>query len=182
MGKLIFVTGGARSGKSDFAEELAEKYTSRGYMATAIAFDNEMKDRIKKHQIKREDKFTTYECQYGFEDALKNAHDVFLLDCITVFISNLILKYASDINEEVDFEKQDTVVEKATVQMDNIIKKVKETNSDIIVVSNEVGLGIVPAYAMGRMFRDVSGFINKYIAKNADEAYFVVSGLPMRLK
>ncbi|HEY5557862.1 bifunctional adenosylcobinamide kinase/adenosylcobinamide-phosphate guanylyltransferase [Acetobacterium sp.] len=184
MGYLIFVTGGARSGKSTFAEKLAkEELTSVVYIATAIPFDDGMKDRIARHQEQRPALWETIEQYKNFETmkedpAFKKA-EIVLFDCLTVMATNNMLDFPID---------YDTCSMDKVAEVEAAIKKEVETLLDVckdkmlILVSNEVGMGLVPAYKLGSYFRDIAGRMNQLVASRADEAYFTVSGIPMKLK
>ena len=184
MGYLIFVTGGARSGKSTFAEKLAkEELTSVVYIATAIPFDDGMKDRIARHQEQRSDLWGTIEQYKNFETmkedpAFKKA-EIVLFDCLTVMATNNMLDFPVD---------YDTCSMEKVAEVEEAIKKEVETllgvckDKMLILVSNEVGMGLVPAYKLGSYFRDIAGRMNQLVASRADEAYFTVSGIPMKLK
>ncbi|WP_129596151.1 bifunctional adenosylcobinamide kinase/adenosylcobinamide-phosphate guanylyltransferase [Anaerophilus nitritogenes] len=184
-GKITLVTGGARSGKSSYAENLAK--TSKGlvaYLATAIAFDEGMKDRIKKHRDLRPSEWTTYE---GYKDLYKiigeigTKHKTILLDCVTIMTTNLMFECEEDW-ENISHEKIDEVENYIQDQMIKLIEEIKKNNIWGIMVTNEVGMGIVPENRMSRIFRDIAGRINQMIAKKADEVYFTVSGIPMKIK
>lgn len=172
--KLIFVTGGARSGKSAFALELANSIGGeKCYLATAQALDSEMEDRIAKHKAERGDDWDCVEEPLEMAKKiaeLKGRYDLILFDCLTLWVSNMMLS-----DQKPEDRGQKTEVE-------NLIDACKASGSTVIVVSNEVGLGIVPENALARRFRDLAGTANQLFAKAADEAYFVVSGIPMRLK
>jgi len=184
MGQLIFVTGGARSGKSTFAEKLArETGQTVAYIATAIAFDDGMKDRIAKHQAQRPDHWGTIEQYKGFQtitdDPIFEQADTVLFDCLTVMTTNNMLDFPVD---------YDSCTMEQVGEIESVIKREVEKLLDVcqgknlIVVSNEVGLGLVPAYKLGSYFRDIAGRMNQLVAARADEAYLLVAGLPMKLK
>lgn len=174
--KLIFVTGGARSGKSAFALKLAESiHGKRLYLATAEALDNEMLKRIKQHKKERGNNWKTIESPIKITEVIKKntGYDVILLDCLTVWISNMMHtanrpsgKGAGGITKGIH----------------SLISACKNSKANIIVVSNEVGLGIVPDNPLARRFRDIAGISNQKMAEAADKVYFVVSGMEMRLK
>ncbi len=173
--RLFFITGGARSGKSDFALKLAELIKGkRLYIATAEALDDEMTERIKKHKKERGNNWDTFEEPIKIADVIKRnkRYDVILLDCLTLWISNLMHKKAG-------VRGQGPGVRKAIKELITACKKPK---ANIIIVSNEVGLGIVPDNKLARQFRDIAGMANQKIAEAADEVYFMVSGIPMRVK
>ena len=184
MGKIIYITGGARSGKSTLAEKIAlENYNTRTYLATAIPYDNEMVDRINKHMVQRGEKWTTVEGYRDISTLLENQpkNEVVLLDCLTNMVSNLLLDNHVDWDMvtpvEVNRMEKDILVE-----IDNLLGCIKNSSGDFIIVSNELGMGLVPPYPLGRYFRDISGRINQRIASESSEAYMVVSGLKMKLK
>ncbi len=174
MKKIIFVSGGARSGKSEFAEKICKNLPGvRTYLATAIPFDNEMKERILKHQERRDPSIWHHliEEPYNLPEILiklKNKTDVLLIDCITIWLSNLLIK-----NQDEKFIYS---------QIYLLIDSLKEINYNTVLVSNEVGMGIVPENKLARIFRDISGFANKRIAATADEFYVIFSGYSLRLK
>lgn len=172
--KLIFVTGGARSGKSAFALDLANSIGKKKcYLATAQALDSEMEDRIAKHKTERGDGWDCVEEPLQVVEKiqeLKGRCDLILFDCLTLWLSNLML------------ESQESEVRGQKSEVENLISACKKFNGTTVVVSNEVGLGIVPDNALARRFRDLAGTANQLFAKAADEAYFVVSGIPMKLK
>ncbi|MFZ5987951.1 MAG: bifunctional adenosylcobinamide kinase/adenosylcobinamide-phosphate guanylyltransferase [Bacillota bacterium] len=185
MNKLILVTGGSRSGKSSFAESLAGKIDdSVLYIATSIPFDDEMKARVEKHRKQRPKEWKTLEAYKDFDIRLKEAgacNKVFLLDCITLMVSNIILEnsidWDSSSNEQIS-EIEQTVV----LEVEKLLKSVKDLNVSFIGVTNEVGMGIVPENRLSRVFRDIAGRINQLLAKAADEVYLCVSGIPVRIK
>lgn len=184
MGSLVFVTGGARSGKSSFAEKAVKEVGGRvAYIATAIAFDDGMKDRIRRHQEQRPSEWATIERYKDYEVMAKDPAfqeaDVILFDCLTVMITNNMLDY------DVDYDHcgMDTIAEvedKIREQVKTLLEVCR--GKHLFMVSNEVGLGLVPSYKLGSYFRDISGRMNQYVACRADEVYFTVSGIPMKLK
>ncbi len=171
--KIYYVTGGARSGKSSFALQLAAPYVKRVFLATAEPFDGEMQQRIGKHRDERGDHFTTVEEPIALDRALRElpaGTDVVLLDCLTVWTGNL-MHYAEGRGEgEID------------KQVERFLDELHHPPCDIIIVSNEVGMGIVPENAMARRFRDIAGIINQRVASLSTEAWLLCSGLPIRLK
>lgn len=170
MMRHVLVLGGGRSGKTAFAEALAIRAGSKPvYLATAEALDAEMRDRVASHQAGRGERFATIEEPLALSDALLSAarqHDVILVDCLTLWITNLLVANA-DVSKAVS-ELGATLVQLRTAK--------------IILVSNEVGLGIVPDNAMARTFRDLAGAAHQRLASICDDVYFVVAGLPMVLK
>jgi adenosyl cobinamide kinase/adenosyl cobinamide phosphate guanylyltransferase len=170
---IIFVTGGARSGKSDFAQDMAEKRDGkRFFLATAQAFDEEMKERIQKHQEKRGHRWETLEEPIFLGKALRSVPDsskTILVDCLTVWMSNLLMK----------FPDQD---EKIREIMDDFFLSMEGIEGMVIVVSNEVGAGIVPDNKLARDYRDQLGFLNQAVARRADEVYLLCAGIPVKIK
>jgi len=172
--QLILILGGARSGKSTFAERLAaQRGTQITYLATATPGDDEMAERIAKHQAERSLAWRTVECPTDPAAAIRaHAHetDCFLLDCATLLVSNLLV---SD---------EDTGEETVRRALDALLTAYREAGTDLLIVSNEVGLGLVPEYPLGRLYRDVLGRFNQQVAAAADAVYFLVAGLPLELK
>jgi len=170
---IIFVTGGARSGKSDFAQDMAEKREGkRLYLATAQAFDEEMEKRIQKHREKRGARWETLEEPIFLGKALRSAADSYrtiLVDCLTLWMSNLLM----------EFPDQD---EKISEIVDDFFSSLDEFKGTIVIVSNEVGMGIVPDNKLSREYRDRLGFLNQRMARRADEVYALLSGIPVRIK
>lgn len=186
-GQITLVTGGARSGKSAFAEKLcAERGEKIGYIATAAALDEGMVERIKRHKERRPDSWTTFEKQQMLHDLMNKDsmrdYDVFLLDCLTVLTTNIML---SDYEIDWDTIPRETVnyiEEQVLTQIEALIDSVMKHGHKVIVVTNEVGLGIVPENRLARIYRDIAGKANEIVAKHAGEVYFVVSGIPMKIK
>ncbi|MCT4617775.1 MAG: bifunctional adenosylcobinamide kinase/adenosylcobinamide-phosphate guanylyltransferase [Marinisporobacter sp.] len=185
MGKITLVTGGARSGKSNYAESLARNSERKvAYLATAIPFDEGMKDRIKKHKQSRPTVWTTYEGYknlYEMIPKIKEKHEVILLDCVTIMVTNLM--FEEDVNwDEIDHENIDKIEKKIKDQIIKLIEAIRQNELWCIMVTNELGMGIVPENRISRVFRDIAGRMNQMIAKEANEVYFTVSGIPMQLK
>ena len=172
--KMTFIIGGARSGKSSFALKKAEELgKKRLYIATAQPIDEEMMQRIELHKRGRGRGWETREEPIDIAKAIKDGakrHDVMVIDCLTLWLSNLI--------EEGD----GTGGELLKKRLDDLINASKGSNAHVIIVSNEIGLGIVPENRLARGFRDLEGMVNQRVAQAASEVYFVVSGIPMRLK
>lgn len=185
MGNILYVTGGARSGKSGFAQMLAGQQAQDViYVATAVQTDSEMKSRIEIHQQQRPSCWKTIEAPYQMERELegKNAQ-LFLIDCMTVYLTNMLLCMKEDWSEDIlNMQEQKELEHKCDKQIDLLLQFMKKKDADFVVVSNEVGGGLVPANALGRIFRDIAGRMNQKIAKAAKEAYVVISGIPLKLK
>lgn len=173
----ILVTGGARSGKSKFAENMAGKFGGNViYLATAQALDNEMRERILKHQQRRSKDWVTIEEPLEIAEVLSKFQTgaTVLLDCLTLYLSNLYFRY-----EELSTDKQEQAI---NVKITNLAETIKRSNANIIIVSNEIGWGLVPENALARRFRDLAGNANQTIATVCEEAYLMVSGLPVQIK
>lgn len=179
MGKLVLILGGARSGKSAFAQRLAASQAGRvAFIATAQAGDPEMVARIAAHQRKRPSTWITLEIPTGIASNWREQPpevDLAILDCLTLLISNLVLQAASDIDQP-DEGKATALV---TGEIDTLIDLIEESRCDWIVVSNEVGLGLVPPYPLGRIYRDGLGWANQRLAAIAEEVYLLVAGIPV---
>jgi adenosylcobinamide kinase/adenosylcobinamide-phosphate guanylyltransferase len=167
MSRVTLVLGGARSGKSRFAEGLAAGIDGpRTYIATAEAFDDEMRERIARHRVQRAgDGWSTVEAPLDPEKAVREARGFVLLDCVTVWLGNL-LHHGCDIPAGVE----------------ELCGALAQTHLTVVLVSNEVGLSIVPENAMARRFRDEQGLANQRLAAVADRVFFIAAGLPLKLK
>ena len=182
MSKVTLVTGGSRSGKSSFAENLLKNTDDVLYIATAIVTDEEMNDRIKKHIDCRNSKWTTYEGFFDLDEAIEK-YDIenIMLDCVTIMTTNLMFKEEIDF-DNISMEKVDELLNSIKIQFEKLILKAKATKKNLVMVTNEVGLGLVPENKLSRVFRDIAGYVNQYIASLSDEVYLVSCGLPLKLK
>lgn len=182
---MIYISGGARSGKSSYAESLLSGKENVLYIATAIPFDDEMKDRIKRHKDRRSDSWDTLEEYKNFKEKLiPRIHnkDFILFDCITVMVSNIMVVDNDCDWNNLTVEKSNELENKVFNEIDSLLEILKDFKGTSILVSNELGMGIVPDNALGRIFRDIAGRVNQKIAKFSDEAYFLVSGIPVKIK
>ena len=172
--RLILVTGGARAGKSRFAQALAEQTISskRLFIATAVACDAEMKSRIAKHRRERNGRWKTLEEPSDLPARIPKTFlskgSLLLLDCLPTFVTNLMLAGSSD--------RQ--ILSRAR----RLLRSFRKPGVEAMVVTNEVGFGLVPEHPMGRRFRDLLGTINQDAARSADEVYLLVAGLPVKVK
>lgn len=178
MGELILVLGGTRSGKSRFAEQLVERLNSQViYVATASAGDEEMAQRIAEHRARRPAHWQTVEETHQLAEVIKeygHRESVILVDCLTMWLTNLMLD--ENLPETaVDFEY---IMERAR----SVVMVAKNLGAKVVLVANEVGLGMVPDYPLGRAYRDLAGHVNQYMADAADEVYLVVAGLALEIK
>ena len=173
--QLILILGGARSGKSACAENLARQGERTLFVATAEALDDDMRHRISIHRERRPATWNTLEEPLDPVAAIPAAlsgHDMLLLDCLTVWVSNLLL----ELEDSADTEN------KILARADALLDLYERTDASWILVSNEVGLGVVPASALGRGYRDVLGRVNQLVASRADKVYLMVAGLALELK
>ncbi len=199
---LIYVTGGAKSGKSKFAEDLLLNMNNGNqkniYLATSLIYDEEMDIKVSLHKKRRQDRWITVEGYKNFYESLEKKFveiyskkkeiyekDIFinnmLVDCLTNMISNIIfenidIEWSNPAKDQI--EKCDEVIENEVEKLIEISQKFE----NVIIVSNELGMGIVPSYPLGRYFREIAGKMNQKIAEIADEVFFVVSGIPIKIK
>ena len=168
--EIILITGGARSGKSEYAERRAVEMGGRRlYVATAEANDEEMAQRISEHRKRRGTQWRTIEEPLELSEALlaeRGTTDCALVDCLTLWISNLLIRHDKHASEKVE----------------ELIEKLPELNFHLVFVTNEVGWGIVPDNPLARKFRDLAGWTNQRIAQAANEVILMVSGMPMIAK
>jgi adenosylcobinamide kinase/adenosylcobinamide-phosphate guanylyltransferase len=184
--RFILVTGGARSGKSTYAERLAHRSgRSVAYIATATAGDDDMRDRIARHQATRPASWQTIEEPLHLANAIQRAAslaDIILLDCITVWLSNWLL--LQDELSSIESTPASVYSEGAIQEIEALLKEARALNAQqrLVIVTNEVGLGIVPAFALGRVYRDVLGAVNRRLAQEAERVYLLVAGLAVDIK
>lgn len=177
MAHTIFITGGARSGKSVFAEKRALEFGAPlGYLATAQALDSEMGERVRRHRERRGSEWNTIEEPVQLSQALARCdgrYQAILVDCVTLWLSNLLFADESGGESAEESVHGELRLLKSTLQ---------GMVTPVVLVSNEVGMGIVPDNALARMFRDIAGSANQILAAAADEVHAVISGIPLRLK
>ena len=172
MKRVTLVTGGARSGKSRHALSLMAPYGKRAFIATAEAMDEEMCERIANHQAERDDSYLTVEAPVRLADAIRGLPgevEAAIVDCLTVWMGNLMHHLEDD----------DAAIQRETAEL---LEALRDPPVDIVLVTNELGMGIVPDNPMSRRFRDLAGWLNQDVAAVADTVTFVVSGMPMNLK
>lgn len=180
--KVILVTGGSRSGKSTYGEALFKGTDDVLYIATAIITDEEMRERVRLHQESRNQRWATVE---RYKDlgavVLENPEKNIFLDCVTVMVTNLMFDGNQDVeqmsHEEIAILEADIIRE-----FKLLIQKVRDQDKNIVLITNEVGYGIVPEYKLSRIFRDMAGRVNQKLAGWSDEVYLVACGLPVKLK
>lgn len=177
---IVLVTGGARSGKSKFAESLYKDKEDVVYIATAKVYDEEMNDRVKLHQKSRPEIWRTYEGNYNLVKALWDEKN-YLLDCITVLTSNIMFDITKD-SEKITYEMQSLIEERVLEEIKRLIEEVKRNDYNLVIVTNEVGDSIVPEHHISRVFRDIQGRVNQRIAEMSDSVYLVCCGIPVKIK
>lgn len=167
--KIVFITGGARSGKSSFAMAEASRINGKkAYIATAEALDEEMRQRIENHKRQRGNDWVTYEEPLKIAEVIKEIegkYSAILIDCLTLWLSNLFMN-----NKKIEREIESFCCSLSTV------------HCPLFIVSNEVGMGIVPDNELSRKFRDMAGLLNQKIASTSDEVYMVMAGIPAKIK
>ena len=182
MGKIVFVLGGARSGKSAWAERRALELEAEGrtviYIATSERRpdDAEMSDRIARHRSRRPSSWSTVEVPFAVAEELERLTPgtVALLDCLSLWVSNLLLAAPEKGHEATS----DEILER----VEEFLDSARRSSADIIIVSNETGWGVVPPSRLGRLYRDILGWANQVTARKADEVWLLVAGLPQRIK
>lgn len=192
MGRLTLVLGGTKSGKSLFAEKLAKNYNNGNYnekckiayLATAEIRDEEMADRVLRHKQRRPEEWITVEAPIEVETAILNLDKsikFLIIDCITLYITNLLLQNETKIEYKSNFDN--------FIKSNGILNKIKtlcdvckKAETDIVAVSNEVGFSIIPDNRLARIFGDIAGQSNQIIAEKADEVYIVIAGIAQRIK
>lgn len=179
-GMTILITGGARSGKSQYAENLLKDKNEAVYIATAEVFDDEMRQRIKIHTERRNKNWRTAELFKNLTSAVgKEKH--YLLDCVTNMISRILFEQTKDC-KKIERHAVNYTAEIAVREIKNLAKKIGEEKGHLVIVTNEVGSSIVPMDNLSRAFRDIQGIVNAEIAAFSDEVVMTVCGLPVFLK
>lgn len=185
MGRLILVTGGARSGKSRYAEKRAAALgTNITYVATCQPLDEEMQDRVRKHREQRPADWKTVEAATRMDAVLSGLQPVpdgVLLDCITLMVTGLMAEVLTSW-DTFSQEEANRVEDRVREEMNLLLDGVSRLDCPMIVVTNEVGLGLVPEYPSGRLFRDCAGRANQLLAEKAEEVVLCVSGIPVHIK
>lgn len=215
---MILVTGGSRSGKSEYAENLAMHYPAAlcqeklqnllspeyakilqnrsesqnnahyAYLATAKITDDEMAERVRRHQARRSAAWQTYEGYTHLEDVLQDIqgkYEGILLDSVSTMITNLLFDFIGDVDwdtfdfADVDYKRAEQVILK---QFELLADAAEATDAPLVIVTDEIGLGVIPETPLGRAFRDMMGLVNQALAKRAETVYFVVSGIPVKIK
>ncbi|HDO34688.1 MAG TPA: bifunctional adenosylcobinamide kinase/adenosylcobinamide-phosphate guanylyltransferase [Nitrospirae bacterium] len=183
---ITLITGGARSGKSSFAlKESGTKGGRKIFVATAVSCDEEMSARIQRHRRERGREWETIEEPFEIAGVIRHRDSedvVIVVDCVTVWLSNILLKLSDEDGTE-EPDNDDYITGKINERLDDLIEALKSTrHARVFMVSNEVGMGIVPESKLGRLFRDVAGIANQRLAGIAENVYLMVSGLPLKIK
>ncbi len=185
--RLILILGGARSGKSAFAEQLAASSgQSIAFIATATAGDDEMRARIARHRASRPAHWHTVEEPFDLAGAVQKAAalaDILLLDCITLWLSNWLARHGE--TSDTDMAASSPLLDAAAMQeIQNLLATLAslDPRKTLIVITNEVGLGIVPAYPLGRLYRDTLGLVNQRLAEAAGRVYLLIAGIAVDIK
>ncbi len=182
MKRCILITGGARSGKSRFALALAKKLAQPVlFVATAVAGDEEMKRRIENHRRERPAEWRTLEATTGIGTHIRKELGearVVIIDCIALLVNNVLSQHGYSVSSETETLSEQQVID----EISQLVACIKATDATFIIVTNEVGLGIVPADKATRLYRDLLGRANQMLASCADEVHFMVAGLPVKVK
>lgn len=166
---IYYITGGERSGKSSYAQQLAESLSDAPYyLATSRIWDEDFKKRVDRHVSDRDERWTTIEEEKLISSKVSEEMTV-VIDCVTLWLTNFFVDTEYDIEKALKLAKDE-------------IKILSQINATIIIISNEIGMGLHATTESGRKFTELQGWVNQYIAKKADKAVFMVSGLPLTLK
>ena len=166
---IYYITGGERSGKSSYAQQLAESLSDTPfYLATSRIWDADFKERVDRHLSDRDERWTTIEEEKNISNVIPKNTTV-VIDCVTLWLTNFYVDTKNDVQESLSL---------ATKEIDKLV----EIDATIIIISNEIGMGLHADTQIGRKFTELQGWVNQYIAKKADKATFMVSGLPLILK
>lgn len=181
---VILILGGARSGKSSFAQKLASGLSQRVlYVTPLVPLDEEMRRRVEIHQKTRPSAWRTLEAPTDVAKAMREHiadAEVMIMDCLTLLVANLMNpSYDPAELEGINYE---AVEREMTTELEALLGCVEESSASLIIVSNDVGSGLVPPYPSGRAFRDLLGEANQFIAERADKVYMMIAGLPLELK
>lgn len=177
MATTTLITGGTRSGKSRFAEQLALQHGAPlCYLATAQPLDNEMDERIARHRARRGNDWQAVEEPLALPQTLARldgSYRAILVDCVTLWLTNLLL-----LRETPDTEREEQIIG----DVRRLATTLRDMQTPVILVTNEVGMGIVPEHPLGRLFRDLAGQANQILAAGCNDVYTVISGIPLKLK
>jgi adenosylcobinamide kinase/adenosylcobinamide-phosphate guanylyltransferase len=186
MGRITLILGGARSGKSRFAQNLASRLSAGSggrvtYLATATVKDEEMRLRVSRHRANRPAEWRTVEEPRHVARTLSGDHsEVVIVDCLTLLITNVLLEEGADRSDRrLEPEDLERVV---MLEIEELLQHCRRIPAEVLLVSNEVGLSVVPPTPLGRVFRDIAGRVNQRVAGEAEEVFFLLAGLVQKLK
>lgn len=166
---IYYITGGERSGKSNYAQQLAESLSDNPYyLATSRVWDQDFQKRVDRHVSDRDDRWTTIEEEKNISQVI-SPNTTVVIDCVTLWLTNYFTDTKNDIEKCLSLAKEQ-------------IELLSKINANIIIISNEIGMGLHAQTVVGRKFTELQGWVNQYIGKKADKATFMVSGLPLTLK
>ncbi|CAL2074522.1 bifunctional adenosylcobinamide kinase/adenosylcobinamide-phosphate guanylyltransferase [Tenacibaculum sp. 190524A02b] len=166
---IYYITGGERSGKSNYAQKLAESISDTPvYLATSRIWDDDFKKRVDRHKSDRDERWTTVEEEKWLSTVISNKQTV-VIDCVTLWLTNFFVDAEYNVQQALELAKKE-------------INKLTKINANIIIISNEIGMGLHATTESGRKFTELQGWMNQYIAEVANKATFMVSGLPLTLK
>lgn len=177
---ITLITGGARSGKSSFAESLYKDKKDVVYIATSKVSDKEMEERVKLHKESRPSEWRTYEGNYDLVNCIGEEED-YLFDCITVLTSNIMFDLSKD-EEYIDYELQSEIEDRILLEVKSLIDEIESKGYNLVLVTNEVGDSIVPDHHLSRVFRDIQGRVNQKIGAIVNQVYLVCCGIPVKIK
>jgi adenosylcobinamide kinase/adenosylcobinamide-phosphate guanylyltransferase len=183
---VFLITGGARSGKSNYAEALAGSLGDGVlYLATAVVFDDEMRERVARHQSARPAQWLTLECHNNLVAAMDTVpvreYDTVLLDCLGNLVSGILFEQIED-PETSPVSAYAQVEQMALAELDSLLDYLRELEKNLVIVTNEVGSGIVPGNRLSRYYRDILGRLNAHAGRKAEEVVLLVSGIPVTIK
>lgn len=186
MGRIILVIGGARSGKSRYGQSLMEPYGEDvAYVATAKITDDDMAERVRHHKANRPVSWQTIEGYKDLPDLLsakmRSGVKVMMLECITTLVTNLMFETSLDYDQASN-QDIEAVEQEIDQQIEALLLFLKQQPYESVLITNEVGYGLVAPYRLGNIFRDIAGRINQKIAQSADEVNLVVAGIPIKIK
>lgn len=175
---IVTYIGGSRSGKSVFAEK--EFKESVCYIATAKAYDKEMEKRVSIHKDRRPKEWRTFEADLSLDNIIFSEKN-YILDDVTNFLSSIVFDFSKDL-VYIDAYTENRILEYAKNSLDDFFKDIRNNKKNLSIVTNELGMSIVPDNRLSRVFRDINGKINEFIAENSDVVYLVIAGIRLRIK
>ena len=182
MGRIVLITGGTRSGKSTFGESLLKDEKEVLYIATSKVTDKEMEERVRRHRERRPPVWDTHEGYRNLSQIIKDSNKKFILfECVGTMITNILFDEERDF-EAIDKEEIEGIEKDINLELKNLVDTCNSLDRTLIIITNEVGMGLVSEYPLGRIFTDILGRVNQELGALCSEAYFVACGIPLRLK